>query len=175
MCPQSFQCHFRYAEPCVRVFWVTISLICHRQNFARLQSGTCQLTLAHMRAIKSVAWPVSEPPLPLTASRHVRSPRALRTGLVISCLPAPHNLRQRSSEGGESVQAARPVRWFFSFSLRQEHRLRGRSGKRNLDLSVCHGSAESRFYNTVDAPDFLKSLAGFIYVTDECSLFFFFF
>lgn len=54
--------HFLYVKPYVCLLCVTIFLTCHRQNFARLQSKTCQLTLAHMRAIKRVEWPMSEQP-----------------------------------------------------------------------------------------------------------------
>lgn len=62
ICPYSLQCHFLYIGPYICLLWVTISLIYHGQNFARLQSRTCQLTLAHMRDIKRVVWPMSEQP-----------------------------------------------------------------------------------------------------------------
>lgn len=62
MCPTFPLPCLLYIEPYISLLWVTISLICHGQNFARLQSKTCQLTLAHMRAIKRVVWPMSEQP-----------------------------------------------------------------------------------------------------------------
>lgn len=54
--------HLLYIKPYICLLWVTTSFTCHGQSFARLQSKTCQLTLAHMRAIRRVRWPMSEQP-----------------------------------------------------------------------------------------------------------------